>query len=158
MTTNCILTYSILDADGNRQSLPVYGQFDETTVTLSALLAYLAVTASDLDAVTDGQIVYQSLTISPPLPGGLKSSPVAGSNVQETGLISFSTATPNRSYGQDIPAFIQAGFDGMNIVLSNAAVETWTDRMVNSGTTIIPTSNFWSTLEGVLRGRKTFRK
>jgi len=151
---------SILDADGNVRSLPIYFEYDSAT-TLSTIITYCAVTLGQLDDIIDGQIVKQSITLELPLPSsGIKTAPVAGSNVQETGLLTYLTDAPiKRSFGQDIPAFAQSMFTGKVINLGATEVETWTDRIVASGGALVATnSDFLAHLVSVTKGVKTFRK
>ncbi len=68
---------------------------------------------SALDACTDGQIIDSWYTVSPALPGALKSAPVTGSRVEQTGLLNFvatgsaqraATAVPALSNGSTVIA------------------------------------------------------
>ncbi len=161
MTTQ-FLTHSItvLDADGNRKSVPIYFSYD-SAATLSAILAYCAVTLADLDLILDGQIVKQTVTLEIALPSsGIKTAPVAGSNVQESGLITYLTDAPiKRSFGQDLPAFKQGKFTGKVINLADTDVAAWTARMTATGTTLLATNqDFLAHLVSAPKGLKTFRK
>lgn len=161
MTTQYLVhSITIEDADGNRKSVPIYFTYD-SAATLSAILAYCAVTLTDLDAILDGQIVAQSITLDIALPSsGIKTAPVAGSNVQESGLITYLTDAPiKRSFGQDLPAFAQAKFSGKVINLADTDVTTWTARMIATGTTLLAANqDFLAHLASVVKGVKTFRK
>jgi hypothetical protein len=151
---------SILDADGNVRAIPLYFKYD-SGASLSSILAYCAVTLLDLDAILDGQIVKQSISLDIALPSsGIKTAPVAGSNVQETGLITYLTDAPvKRSFGQDLPAFAQAKFVGKVIDLADTDVTTWTDRFIATGATLIATNqDFLAGLVQAVKGVKTFRK
>jgi len=161
MTTQ-FLTHSVtlLDADGNRKSVPIYFSYD-SAASLSSILAYCAVTLLDLDLIVDAQIVKQSITLDIALPGsGIKTSPVAGSNVQEGGLITYLTDAPiKRSFGQEIPAFAQSKFTGKVITLGDTDVAAWTGRMIATGTTLLATNqDFLAHLVSAPKGLKTFRK
>ena len=59
---------------------------------------------TDLDACTDGQIIASWYTVSPALPGGLKSAPVTGSRVEQTGLLNFTATGSAQRYATAIPA------------------------------------------------------
>jgi len=156
------LTHSVtvLDADGNRKSIPIYFDYD-SAASLSSILAYCAVTLLDLDLLLDGQIVKQSITLEISLPStGIKTSPVAGSNVQEAGLITYLTDAPiKRSFGQEIPAFAQDKFTGKVIKLGDTDVAAWIARMVATGATLAATNqDFLAHLVSAPKGVKTFRK
>lgn len=159
-TAQAVVQYTIQDADGNRKSLPVYQTYDDSTVTLSQLKTRASIIAGLLDAITDGQLVSYSLTLDLVLPTGIKTSPVTGSNVQESGLITYLTDAPiKRSYGQDIPAFFQTGFNQAQINLSDTDVLAWTAQMLATGAvTRMTNSDFLANLASVRTGKKTFRK
>lgn len=151
---------SILDADGNVRSVPLYFDYD-SGASLSSILAYCAVTLTMLDAIIDGQIVKQSIALDIALPSsGIKTTPVAGSNVQESGLITFLTDAPvKRSFGQDLPAFAQSKFVGKVINLGDSDVSDWVDRFTATGTTLLGTNqDFLAHLLSAPKGVKTFRK
>lgn len=150
---------SILDADGNVRSIPLYFTYD-SAATLSAILAYCAVTLGMLDNIIDGQIVKQTIALEISLPGGIKTAPVAGSNVQESGLITFLTNAPvKRSFSQDLPAFAQSKFVGKVINLADTDVADWTARFVATGTTLLGSNqDFLAALVSATKGVKTFRK
>jgi hypothetical protein len=158
-SVNVILSYALEDADGDRASLPIYGRFDDATATLSSLEAYLAATAADLDAITDVKIIGQALTIVPTLPSGLKADAVDGSDVEKTGLITYALHDPsNKSYGQDIPGFFQAGFVGDVIDQTDTNVAQWITRNLTAGT-VLHLNDLWSTyFTAVRRAVKSFRK
>lgn len=157
------LTHSItiLDSDGNRKSIPIYFSYD-SSASLSSILAYCSVTLTQLDAILDGQIVRHSIALELALPSsGIKTAPVAGSNVQESGLITYLTDAPiKRSFGQDLPAFAQASFVGKLVHIGDASVvDTWIARMVATGSTLLATNqDFLAHLVSAVKGVKTFRK
>lgn len=150
---------TLQDDKGERRSIPLYFTYDSAT-TLSAILAYASVTLEKLDAITDGQIVSHSITLNLAIPGGLKASPVADCDVEETGLITYLTSAPvKRSFGQDIPSFKQSKFVGGKINLADTDVTAWTDRFIATGTSLVGSNqDFLAALASVRTGRKTFRK
>lgn len=150
---------TLQDDKGERRSIPLYFTYDSAT-TLSAILAYLSVTLSYLNAITDAQIVSHSLTLNIALPGGLKAAPVADCDVEETGLITYLTDAPvKRSFGQDIPGFAQSKFVGGKIDLADADVVAWTGRFTATGTSLVGSNqDFLAGLASVRTGKKTFRK
>lgn len=161
MTTQfAVHSVTVLDADGNRKAIPIYLTYD-SAATLSSLLTYCSVGLAALDLLLDGQIVQQSLTLNIALPtSGIKTAPVAGSNVQESGLITYLTDAPiKRSFGQDIPAFAQSKFTGKVINLGDTDVAAWVARMVSTVTTMLPSNqDFLAHLVSAPKGVKTFRK
>jgi hypothetical protein len=159
-TQQLVHSVSLLDAKGERRSIPLYFTYD-SAATLSAILAYCAVTLLDLDAITEAQIVKQSITLDIALPSsGIKTAPIANSDVEETGLFTYLTTAPvKRSFGQDIPAFLQSLFTGPTIDLSAGAVSTWTGRFIATGGTLVGANqDFLAGLASIRKGVKSFRK
>ena len=71
-----------------------------------------------LDACTDGQIIDATYTVVPALPSGLKSAAVAGSRVEQTGVLNFVATGSTQRAALGIPA------------LSNGATVTSGGRIV----------------------------
>lgn len=157
---NVLQTVTFLDADGNRSSMPLYYVFDDTSLTLAQLRSEAQTNVSQLDAISDGQVVGTTLTLSLALPGGLKASPAAGSNVQETGLNTFNLITPaGKAFAYDIPAIAQVVLSGKTINQGNAGWQAWRDRIVNQAISINFRNNLWnSSLLSIRTAVKTFRK
>lgn len=157
---NAIHTITLQDADGDQASLPLYVTYDDATATLASIAAYMAGRCADLDAIVDAQIVKQSFLMQTALPGGLKGAPVAGSDVERTGLITFNLLTPSgKAYGMDIPGFKASKFSGDNINLVDADVATWITNMVSLAGTMKHLNDLWSsTFTGARKGTKSFRK
>lgn len=102
---NTIFSFTIKDDSKKKKSLALYS-VNADSATLANLQTILDTIAAEIDAVTDGQIVEEKVTVIYPITAGLKSSPVSGSNDEETGLITFQLdGNPSRSWGLDIPAF-----------------------------------------------------
>lgn len=157
---NAIHTITLQDADGDQASLPLYVTYDDATATLASIAAYMAARCADLDAITDAQIVKQSFLLQTALPGGLKGAPVAGSDVERTGLITFNLLTPSgKAYGMDIPGFKASKFTGDAINLGDADVTTWTTNIMSLAGTMKHLNDLWSsTFTSVRKGVKSFRK
>jgi hypothetical protein len=157
-TVSLLFQYTIEDADGNTLSFPVYGTADDAAA-LSDLATSATAIGTDLNAIIEGAIRKVSFDVLVPLDGGWRTTPVAGSNVQETGLITFPlTSVPGKHYSQDIPCFYQAGFVGKTINLAATAVAAWL-AFIAAGAGFVWTNDQWtSTLEAPTKGKKTFRK
>lgn len=154
-----LLSFGILDATGVVKSFPDYLSYDDAVATLSSLVTYCQATAVLLDAVTEGKLVSIGLTLNVALPGGLKANPVAGSDVEETGLITYTTEVSGRSWGEDIPAFIQSAFVGKNINQADTDVQAWTNHQANAALAArAHADNYIWVFTGIKRARKTFRK
>ena len=161
MTTQYLVhSVTLQDDKGERRSIPLYWTYD-SGASLSSILAFCAVTLLDLDAITDAQIVKQTITLDIALPSsGIKTAPVSDCDVEETGLITYLTNAPvKRSFGQDIPGFKQGKFTGGKINLADTDVSTWTGRFTGTGTTLLGSNqDFLAALASVRSGNKTFRK
>lgn len=94
---------TVLDSLGVKKSTDVYLNIVDTT-TLAVLAADCGTWLSDLDAITDGEIVAAQIIIKPAIPGGVKGAPVAGSLAAKTAQISFSAAGTTKLWGQAVPA------------------------------------------------------
>lgn len=150
----------VIDADGSPKSTVIYGLYDSTLVTLNDLLAWMRVTAGYFDSITDAKVISITAQLNVSLPLGLKGAAVAGSNVEETGLLSFGlNGLDGRSYGQDIPAIKQSILSGKTINQAATEMVTWLNRMV-TGSTITPCEDkFTYFLTTPLRKAvKTFRR
>lgn len=161
-TLHTIVSAVIEDADGDRQSIPIYGDFDTVAHTIADLLAWASVTLTYLDPITDGKIVKHFITLQPDLPAGLKSDPVAGSDVEETGLITFNTTSPgSKAFSQDIPAFKRTLYTGdlIDVAAATGDVHDWVARMTDQTLTVIAKNQDWGySLSAARKGVKTFRK
>lgn len=158
---NAIHTITLQDADGDQASLPLYVKYDDAVATLAALSAYMAGTIALLDPVVDAQIVKQSLLIQTALPGGIKVAPVAGSDVERTGLITFNRLAPaGKAFGMDIPGWKATKFVGDSINLADGGdVAAWVSRMTTLGGTMDHFDDLWTTtFPSARKGVKSFRK
>lgn len=156
-----LISYSILDADGDRASMPIYGQYDDGSATLSSIAAWAAARAGDIDAICDGQIVSEAITLYPALPGGLKSAPNADSDVERTALFTFglSSLAVAKSHGIDLPAFLPSKYLGDLVNTADTDVAAFVSGLLPSYGTIIPTSEeFLVGLATLRKARKSFRK
>jgi len=155
---NTILSYTIQDADGERQAFPYYAQIDDTT-TLAGLQVFLDEYGTLLDAIIDGAIKKERIVLDFPLTDGVKADPVAGSEIEKTGLLSYPLiSVPGKTFSQDIPAFKVSLFVGNKINLSDTDVVAWTGASKSTGD-LPETNDTWgSELQTVRLGQKTFRK
>ena len=98
---------TILDSLGVKKSTDVYLDLVDTT-TLAVLAATCGTWLTDLDAITDGEIVSTQIIVKPAIPGGVKGSPAAGSLAAKTAQISFSATGTTKLWGQAVPAIAAA--------------------------------------------------
>jgi len=158
-TINVIHTINFLDDKGSRASLPIYAHIDDSA-TLPLLLAGMSAMASAVDKVTEAQILSHSITLLGVNPVGLKAAPVANSDVEEGALFSYSlNGLPNKSWGYEIPAFVQGYFIDKEVNLTEQDVIDMITQFTAAGTFNVK-NNVWSNslLAPVRKAYKTFRK
>lgn len=153
MAVVSVLSYQFTDADGNKKTLPVYVP---ASATLANLQAFSDALAALLDDHTDAQITAISATVGLTTPGGLKSEPVAGSNVQEGALLSFGLAASNYTHGMFIPGFAQADFTGSEVDDEN--ITDLIAQIVTGSNSVAPTSREGLDIDAYVDGKKRFRK
>jgi hypothetical protein len=108
-----VIGVRIRDYIGGEKSLPLYILGTTSLADIqTAVNAFLA----DLDPVIDGKIEEAVVTIGLTLPGGLKSSPVAGKDVHNGALLSYDAANTNYRFSPYIPSWEEAGFTGDTVL------------------------------------------
>lgn len=157
---NAIISYTVLDADGDQASVPIYASYDDATMTLASMTTWVQQVAGYLDAVIDCQVTKINVQLAVNLPAGLKPAPIAGCDVERTGLITYNLTTPaGKAYGQDIPGWATDEFEGDNIKLGSLDVLQWTGRMTGAVAPFTAKNDLWSTtLASVRKGVKSTRK
>lgn len=153
MAVVSVLSYQFTDADGNKKSLPVYVP---AAATLANIQLFSDALAALLDDHTDAQITGISATVGLTTPGGMKSVPVAGSNVQEGALLSFGLAASNYSHGLFVPGWAQADFTGPAVIAENIAALI--AQIVTGSNSIGPVSREGLDIDAYITGQKRFRK
>jgi len=156
------LSTTIEDEPGERQAMPIYLNIDDTN-TLADIQTAMGAIISLIDGVTDGKIVRARLVVNVTLPGGLKASPVTGSDNEETGLFTFDlTGAVGKAFAVDVPAVAQAILDPANmnrIDLTVAAAGDFAARLYAVNSDYQVTINTWSDVfEFIRTAVKTFRK
>src|SRR6266851_823856 len=96
------ISFTIVDQLGTKASAFFPGSGSDAQ-TVAALLTYVDTVSAAMDAVTAGQITAVRVELGGSL-SGLKSSPVAGSRVEQTAIVNLATATSPHRYGQIVPA------------------------------------------------------
>ena len=158
-TVNVIYSMTIEDAKGSRASIPIYALLD-TATTVGALDAAMATFSEYFDSLTEGRIIGHSVSLELTPAITWKAAAVANSDVEEGALFSFPLAAlPSKSYGVEIPAFLQSKFVGNEVDVTDLAVADLITNLTNPST-INPQNNLWSsTLASPPRkAYKTFRK
>jgi hypothetical protein len=160
-TLQASIAVTIRDEPGERTAASAYFTFPDT-LTLAQTVTYLQTLISRVDAVTDGVVDRARLSLTVPLPGGIKTTPATGSDNEETGLFTFKLTDPgSKSWAFDVPAIAQAVLQASSpnrIDLTNTDVQNLVTYFTSSGAGT-PTNNVWSsTLSAIRTALKTFRK
>jgi len=95
----------------------------DPTASLDDINAFLNSWILAIEACTDGQIISADMTALPPLPDGLKSAPVSGSKVEQTGIVNFLATGSTHRFAALIPALSDGGtvISGGKIVMTGGA-------------------------------------
>jgi len=151
-----IASFSIRDADGDTKSLPIYLP---DTLTLANLQSFVDDFSADLDAAIAGVIDSVSVTVAATLPGGLRTTPVAGSEVERGALLSYSVEDSSYRWSYYIPTWALAGFAGNEVVNTGVYATLITDIASGAGSgPFEPTDNKGGDLVAFIEGKKRFRK
>jgi hypothetical protein len=137
------LEATILDELNVQATASVYALVDPSAL-FSDVLSSLNTWLADLDACTDGQIISTELEVLPALPGGLKSAPVTGSRVEQTGVLDFTSTGDTHAWGFAIPAISNSAtvISGGHIVItSGQPVNTLFSLLVGGGTAVLEWTN-----------------
>lgn len=155
-----ILSYTVEDADGDQKSVPFY--WPNSDISAADLQDASDTLATFLDAVIDGKIIAANVTRGIDLPGGLKGSPVANSEVQKGALLHFRRAGQTRIYSIWVPSWTPAKFTGDEVNDAAGGVSTLTDTIVDGITeasgNVEFSDEFGNDLNLYVDGEKTFRK
>lgn len=154
-----LYSYTIRDADGNRNTFAA--RIALGALTLADLQAWHDLTATELNAVTEGVIESSRVEVNFDLPGGLRTDPVAGSNNQEGGLMTFALDS-GFSDGYRVPAWQNSKFNLKDIVVADADVEDWIELFtINTdinGKNVRFVSRAEELYSGLVRAVKSFRR
>lgn len=155
---DAIASVQVLDGTNEVTSFDQPFKFDTTVTTFANLTSWIQGLGASIDTISDGQVTKLRVSILIPLPGGIKSAPVAGSDNEKTALFTMAaTGTPN-AYGDDVPAAAPAIFTGNQVNLANAGVAAFVAYVTTVATGITPTDRYANALSGVRHALKTFRK
>lgn len=158
MATPTIFSFTIEDAKGVKATHNIFTSYDGATTTVNGLITALNTYGGVLDAITDGQIIDTRLIIPLAPDGAWKTAPVAGSNVEQTGLFNFSQAGSKYKQGEDVPAISASVLVGGRINLTNADIISWLSALTGGLGTVGVVSKFANDLVALVDALVTFRK
>lgn len=153
-----LASFQLQDAVGVKASFDQPFKYDDAVTTLANLISWIQGLGVKLDLITEAQITKIRLTLTIPLPTGIKTAAVANSDDEESGLFSMDASGTAYSFGVDVPAFQQSKFTGNKINLSDTDVAAFTTYLETLTTGIQGTDRYKNGLTAVASGNKTFRK
>jgi hypothetical protein len=120
--TSVRATLTIVDGLGTEASNAYYAEVDGAATTVADLLSTWGTLAQKVDAVVDGQIIRGEVcviadptTVTAPI---LKTTPAAGSRVEQTAVLNFSNTISSKRFGEAVPAVADANISGGKINLT----------------------------------------
>jgi len=154
------ISYAFRDADGDQTTEVIH--VPDGSATLTELETFGQMSADLLDAVSDASIDRITLTVSIPLSGNGKVSPVANSEVQKGGLMGFSVNGSNYRHSLRIPAFTPALFSGNSINTGDTDVAAFITAMQTGvdvgGKILVPCDKYENDIVSLISARKSFRR
>lgn len=114
-------SFSVRDELGTEASTTFYALLDPTSTVGDVFTSGIALGAI-LDGATAGQIVRFDVALLGSPDAGWKSTPDAGSRVEQTGVFNFANTMSPRHFGEAIPALLSSLIVGGKINLSAGAV------------------------------------
>lgn len=153
-----LISFSIKDALGVETSLPLYFEAADT-VTLAQIQADAHIAQDNLDSIIDGQIISNEVKLNMSLDtANIKTSPVSTAEVERNALFNYSQANYKYKQGFAVPTIADAVIAFGKVDLSNSAVLTFVNMLINSLTYIKFTSKFLQSLLALLDVVISFRK
>lgn len=150
------LSATLRDSVGLETPIQAYELLDPTMV-LSDVVANWGSWAAIIDGMTDAQIVRGRMLL-PQTPSGLKSSPAAGSRLEQCGLFRFSVAASNNRYSAEIPAIAAGILSGDRTELGELVVLEFLQRYAPAHTAFALTNEEYQELTAFVEAFLSYRK
>jgi hypothetical protein len=144
-----VIGITVQDAYGDEKPLTSY---IPGTVSLADIQTGVTALAPNLDAVIDPKILRAFVTIGLTLPGGLKSSAIAGQDVHNGALNSYSAANTAYRFSQYVPGWKLAGFNDKTVI-DTGIYNTLIDQIAS-----LYSDKDGNLLDAFLEGKKVRRK
>lgn len=157
MTIQGMFSVQLTDPDGDVKPLELYTELPDTA-TLGDMQTYAGLLAGFLDPITDVKITKLSSQLLFTTPAGLKADAVAGSDVQEGGLISCHLVGSTYRYGLFVPGIKESLKAGNSLTMAAMIMTNFTGFISASQSNIWGTNQFGKRLAAPFSGAKKFRK
>lgn len=155
-TQQAKISMTVQDEIGVKASVTTYLLIDPA-ITVTQLQGLWNSQAALLDPVIDGAILHGDASIVM-TPTGLKTTPVAGARVEQTGLFTFGNTANPRSFGEDIASWASGKIVGGKIPLTDSAVAAFLAPFTTPVTLSEYTTNYFAVLSALRSAAVTFRK
>jgi hypothetical protein len=151
-------SYRLLDSLGTKVPAPFWFVVDDSN-TVADIAADAATFATLLDAVTGSEIleINMALTGLTP-PGGLKSSPVAGSRNNQLANFPMRVAGSSKDFTSTVPGLRDTLITGEEINNAAAAITALTSALVTPSGVVEFSSSDWRDITLWLASYISFRK
>jgi len=149
-----LLSVSVMDASQGVKAIPIYFP---TSVTVANLQTFFTAFAPLLDVAIDAKIVAAQATTQLTVPGGIKTDAVVGNTVHEGALFSFNAAATIYKPSIYFPSWENAGFAG-DVALESTPYDALLDAIVTGLSTFAPSDKYANDVNGIVGGKRTFRK
>jgi hypothetical protein len=147
------LSYKIIGDQGDTKTLVFYFP---ATVTVAQMLSFSDDMAPLLNAVIDGVILSAKIKLEVTLPGGLRTTPVANSDVHEGALLTFDVANTAFSFSHYVPTWRDYTDDLVN--LAGTGVGDFITEIEDGDGTISPSDRYANDLVTNTASTKVNRK
>lgn len=164
-----IVSVGVRDGSGgkkDKKSTPYF--FERGTLTLAQIEFIAQNVALKQDAVIDGVIENITFEVAADLPAGLKTVPIAQSEVEKGALFSLNAADTRYAHEEFVPTFTPSKFSGDDVLLTAVGVSAYVSMLtlgltdvpvLPSGVvTVRPTDKYGNALTGLRKATKRFRK
>lgn len=147
---NLRVSVKVRDGDGEETSFPLYRTLADTT-TLASLATEVSTLVTLLQPLCDGSIIGVDTAL---VSDASDQAAELGSEIERTGLFTFSLTGQERTYSIDIPAISLDILTGNTIAINNSDVSALENHLTLNGYT----DPMHNALDTLLKARKTFRK
>jgi hypothetical protein len=152
-----LFSTTLMDADGDSKTLEIYGVVADAT-TLAQLQTYATGTQDMIDTTTEARIVGSNMTIKFVNSETNKSAAVAGSDVEEGGLVGFAVTGSKYRNSVFVPAIIEAAKAGNELNLAETNLAALVARLIGAHSNFTAGNKFSQPNSAVISGKKRFRK
>jgi hypothetical protein len=156
-TQEAHFTFTVLDELGTKASMVIYALADPTK-TIANLAADWETWAGLIDLIIGGQILGGRAELVTVPSGAEKSSPAAGSRVEQTGVFDFPVTTTGKVFGEAVVSLADSVIVGGQIDLTDTNVTNFYTAIATPTANTSPTNNTYQDLGALRDAFISFRK